>query len=341
MVLLSAQKMPVAKIAEVTFTSEDRVRDVIHNFNTHGFDSLYPKCKGGRPRTFTLPERREIKKIAKSKPAEHDLPFSTWSLSKLADFLVAEGVVDDISHEGLRVLLRDEGVSFQRIKTWKTSKDPDYAVKKARVENLYAIADGEVIPEPGEPTIVFCLDEFGPLNLMPHPGRHWAERGGRHKDPDRQPRPRRRATYNRNDGVRHLFAAYDLTRDLLFGHIKPRKKRTQFLEFCRYLRTLYPADVRIAIVCDNYSPHLTTKRCRRVADWAEANNVEIAYTPTNSSWLNRIEAQFTALRYFALDGTDHRSHKEQGSMIRRYIIWRNRHVNDTRLRQIVTRANVA
>ena len=162
-------------------------------------------------------------------------------------------------------------------------------MKKARVEHLYAIADGEVIPEPGEPTVMFCLDEFGPLNLMPHPGRHWAGRGGRHKDADREPRPRRRATYNRNDGVRHLFAAYDLARDRLFGHIKPRKKRTQFLEFCRYLRTLYPPDVRIAIVCDNYSPHLTTKRCRRVADWAAANNVEIAYTPTNSSWFNRIE----------------------------------------------------
>jgi len=78
--------------------------------------------------------------------------------------------------------------------------------------------------------------------------------------------------------VRHLFAAYDLARDHLFGHVKPSKKRTQFLEFCRYLRTLYPAQVRIAIVCDNYSPHLTTKRCRRVADWAEANNAEIAYT---------------------------------------------------------------
>jgi transposase len=143
---------------------------VIHNFNADGFTSLYPKYAGGRPRTFNLPERREIKKIAKSKPVEHGLPFSTWSLSKLADFLVAEGVVDDISHEGLRVLLRDEGVSFQRIKTWKTSKDPDYAVKKARVEHLYAIADGEVIPDPGEPTVVFCLDEFGPLNLMPHPG---------------------------------------------------------------------------------------------------------------------------------------------------------------------------
>ena len=186
MVLLSAQMMPVAKIAEVTFTSEDRVRDVIHNFNVDGFDSLYPKYAGG-----------------------------------------------------------------------------------------------------------------------------------------------------------HLFAAYVLARDHLFGHVKPRKKRTQFLEFCRYLRTLYPAQVRIAIVCDNYSPHLTTKRCRRVADWAEANTAEIAYTPTNSSWLNRIEAQFTALRYFALDGTDHRSHKEQGSMNRRYIIWRNRHADDTRLRQIIARANVA
>lgn len=210
MVLLSAQGMSVARGAEVTFTSADRVRDVIHNFNTDGFESLYPKYRGGRPRTFTLPERREIKKIAKSKPAEHGLPFSTWSLAKLADFLVAEGVIDDISHEGLRILLRGEGVTFQRVKTWKTSKDPEYAAKKARVEHLYAIADGEVVPEDGEPEVVFCLDEFGPLNLQPHPGRQWAERGGRHKDPDREPRPRRRATYTRPHGVRHLFAAYDL-----------------------------------------------------------------------------------------------------------------------------------
>jgi hypothetical protein len=30
---------------------------------------------------------------------------------------VAEGVVDDISHEGLRALLRAEGVTLQRLKT--------------------------------------------------------------------------------------------------------------------------------------------------------------------------------------------------------------------------------
>ncbi|UAK34347.1 IS630 family transposase [Nocardia gipuzkoensis] len=341
MILLSAQGMPVPKIAEVSFTSADRVRDVIHNFNADGFDSLYPKYAGGRPKTFTLPERREIKKLAKSAPTEHDLPFSTWSLTKLAEFLVAEGVVDDISHEGLRVLLREEGVSFQKVKTWKRSKDPDYKAKKARVEHLYAIADGEVVPDSDEPQVIFCLDEFGPLNLQPHPGRQWAERGGKHKDPDREPRRRRRATYTRPHGVRHLFAAYDLGKDKLYGHVKATKNRTKFLEFCRYLRTLYPAEVRMAIVCDNFSPHLTTKKCQRVAQWAEENNVEIAYTPTNSSWLNRIEAQFTALRYFALDGTDHGSHREQASMIRRYIIWRNKHVEDQRLHEIVNRANVA
>ena len=341
MVLLSAQGMDVAAIAKVAFTSEDRARDVIHNFNADGFGSLYPKYRGGRPPKFTLGQRREIKKVAKSRPAEHDLPFSTWSLSKLAEFLVAEGVVDDISHEGLRMLLREEGVTFQRIKTWKTSRDPDYAVKKARVEHLYAIADGEVTPEEGEPEVIFCVDEFGPLNLQPRPGRQWAAVSGKSKEPGRAPRRRMRATYTRTAGVRHLFAAYELGEDKLFGHIKPRKTRARVLEFCRYLRSLYPLEVRIAIVCDNFSPHLTTAKDRRVGSWATASNVEIAYTPTNSSWLNRVEAQFTALRYFALDGTDHPSHKEQASMIRRYIIWRNNHAYDDRLRRVVTRANVA
>src|SRR5437762_12036569 len=283
MVLLSVQGMDVAQIAKVAFTSPDRVRDVINNYNEDGFESLYPKYAGGRPPTFTLPQRQQVKKIALSRPVDHGLPFSTWSLTKLADFLVAEGVVDDISHEGLRGLLREEGVSFQRIKTWKTSLDPDYAAKKARVEHLYAIADGEVIPEDGEPGVIFCLDEFGPLNLQPRPGRQWAAVSGKSKEPGRAPRHRLRATYRRTAGVRHLFAAYELGEDKLYGHIKPRKTRTRFLEFCRYLRTLYPPDARIAIICDNFSPHLTTRNDKRAGQWAAASNAEIAYTPANAS----------------------------------------------------------
>ena len=182
-------------------------------------------------------------------------------------------------------------MSFQVIKTWKQSNDPDFEAKK----------------NPGPPPL----------------------------------RRRRRATYNRNDGVRLLMAAYDLNQDKPYGHIKVKKDRTAFLQFARHLRTLYPPEVRIAIVMDNFSPHLSTTVDTRVGDWAAANNVELAYVPTNASWPNRIEAQFQALRHFTLDGTDHKSHEEQNSMIRRHIIWRNRNAHDKTLRELVKRANVA
>jgi hypothetical protein len=71
-----------------------------------------------------------------------------------------------------------------------------------------------------------------------------------------------RATYTRTQGVRHLFAAYDLSRDKLYGHVKDRKTRREFLEFCRYIRSLYPRYVRIAIIADNFSPHLTSRAAR-------------------------------------------------------------------------------
>ena len=95
--------------------------------------------------------------------------------------------------------------------------------------------------------------------------------------------------------------------------------------------------MRIGLVLDNAGAHLSTRKDRRVGQWAAANNVELAYTPTNASYLNRIEGHFAALRYFTLDGTDHPSHTEQASMIRRYISWRNRNAHDKRLREIVDR----
>jgi len=340
-VLWSAQRMSVQQIAEIAFTSQDRVREVIHNFDADGFDSLAAKYAGGRPIKFTLPQRHEIKKIALSRPADHGLPFSTWSLSKLAEFLVAEGVVDDISLEGLRVLLIEQGVSFQVIKTFKQSNDPDFEAKKNRIVELYAIADGLVPAGEGDPEVVICMDEFGPLNLQPHPGKQWAQAAAGKGDPTHPRRRRRRATYTRPHGVRHLMAGYDLSTNKLYGHTVKKKDRTTFLRFVKYLRSLHPPEVRIAIVLDNFSPHKSTKKDQRVGEWAAANNVELAYTPTYTSWLNRIESQFQALRYFTLDGTDHHTHAEQASMIRRYIRWRNRNAHDQELNEVITRANVA
>jgi transposase len=247
-------------------------------------------------------------------------------------------VVDDISHEGLRLLLRED-VSFQAVKTWKISTDPDYEAKTTRVLQLYALADGTAPPGPGRPDgrvlrrWVRTPEPAAPLRQTVGAARPAeAIQSGR---ADAAGGPLTPAPHE----VRHPIAGLDLSRDKLYGHITRRKGRTQFLAFSRYPRSLHPPQVRIAIVCDNFSPHLSTGTDSRVGNWAAANNVEIAYTPFKGCWLNRIEPQFTALRYFALDGTDHPTHREQARMIRRYIACRNRHVTDPTRRKVIKRAS--
>lgn len=84
------------------------------------------------------------------------------------------------------------------------------------------------------------------------------------------------------------------------------------------LRARWPGE-KLYVVLDNFSPHrhLTVRR------WAADNDVELVFLPTYGSWLNWIESEFAALRYFALNGTDHRSHTEQNTAIASYIQWRN------------------
>jgi hypothetical protein len=103
-----------------------------------------------------LGQRQAVKKIALFRPVDHDLSFSTWSLSKLAEFLVAEGWSTTSAATACGTFSRKEGVRFQVIKTWKTSTDPDYEAKKNRVLELYDIADGKTAPGDGDPQIVFC-----------------------------------------------------------------------------------------------------------------------------------------------------------------------------------------
>ena len=307
------------------FGDADTVRDVIHDFNRDGFDALYPRYRGGRPRTFTLPEPQQIKRIALSVPSDLGQPFATWSLAKLADYLVAEGVVTGISHESLRQLLREEGVSFQALRTWKRSNGPEFEAKKNRILELYAIADRLTDPGPDDPKIVICLNEFGPLNLQPQPGgKAWAPRA----------KPRRiRATYTRPHGVRHLLCSLEVGSDVLTGGVAEHKTRVEFLVLCNTVRARYPAEIRLAFVLENFSPRKGTE----MRDWGQPNNVEFAYMPHYASWLNRIEPQFKGLRYSCLAGTDHPDHETQAQLIAGYINWRNDHGDDPKLRHLTRR----
>ena len=99
--------------------------------------------------------------------------------------------------------------------------------------------------------------------------------------------------------------------------IRDRKRWREFLAFLKLLRARWPGQ-KIYLVINNFSP--TSTQGHRLG---RGNNVELVYLPTYASWLNWIEPEFAALRYFALDGTDHRTHAWQGEMIDRYMRWRN------------------
>ncbi|WP_238847167.1 transposase [Nocardia arthritidis] len=148
------------------------------------------------------------------------------------------------------------------------------------------------------------------------PGRGW--------QPRREPK-RLRATYHRTQGVRHMFGAFDLATGQLYYRIRDRKRWTEFRSFLQSLRSRWPGE-KLYVIVDNFSPH---KR-REVLDWCTGNDVELVFLPTYSSWLNWIECEFTALRYFALGGTDRRSHGEQDDAIGAYIRRRNQHAEPKR-----------
>lgn len=299
-VLMSAQGQAVGDIVDLLHVDEGYVRDVIHAFNERGFDALDPKWSGGRPAAVDATTRQQVVAMAKADPRSLGLPFATWSLPKLAAHLARERICR-ISRETLRRILRGAGVSWQKTKTWKASNDPQFVAKMLRILDLYdhPPADGRVV----------CVDEFGPLNLQPRPGRGWWTR--------RRAR-RLRATYTRTSGVRHMLAALDLATGKMIYRIRERKRWREFLELLKLLRRRYPTG-RLYVIADNFSPHLH----HQVATWCQANRVELVFLPTNASWLNWIEAEFAALRYFTLDGTDHRTHAEQAKAIADYMRWRN------------------
>ncbi|MNI36787.1 Integrase core domain protein [compost metagenome] len=155
------------------------------------------------------------------------------------------------------------------------------------------------------------MDEFGPLSLQPYRGKGWFQ----------QRRPvRLRATYNRPHGVKHLLAALDLKTDQLYGHASKTKKHQDIIRFLHVLRRRFHRSERLYIILDNFSPHSHHK----VREWTAANNVELVYTPTYASWLNRIECHFGPLRKFVLEGSDFAKHQDLGLAIQAYLRWRNK-----------------
>jgi len=190
-VLHSHQGFSPPKIARMVWWSEDWVRRIIKDFNRMGRDALYPRKAPGAPATFTREHRQALVDLALSSPRDHGMPIQTWSLERLRDAAIGEGIVEHISKERLRQILHEEATSFQAVKTWKESRDPKFREKLKRIRELTG--------RKHNPPIVVAADEMGPISLAPVKGRGWHPAGVPH---------RVRATYTRTEGTRFWFGAY-------------------------------------------------------------------------------------------------------------------------------------
>lgn len=182
----------------------------------------------------------------------------------MAERVRVRGITDDEGQRLLRLVRRASG----SVVTWRRAQVVLLSAQGMDLPGIAGVvftsadrvrdvihdcnADGHVTSGESDPSVVICMDEFGPLNLQLHPGEQWAPSATGEADPGAPRRRRRRATCTRPNGVRHLMAGYDLSTNKLHGHVKGR---TEFLALCRYLRSLHPPGVRIAIVLDDFSPH--------------------------------------------------------------------------------------
>jgi transposase len=105
--------------------------DWVHRFNESGFATFeqVPNPKG-RPPILKAEQLRELVDVALSSPTERGLPFSNWSVPKLAEYCRHKRLLPPVTDEWVRRLLRREGLTAQRIRTWKTSRDPAFDRKK-------------------------------------------------------------------------------------------------------------------------------------------------------------------------------------------------------------------
>jgi len=120
--------LEIADRVGVHFTT---VYDWVHRFNEAGFarfeDVPNPQ---GRPSSLSSRQVRQLLATALARPTDLGLPFTHWSIAKLQDYCRQKKLLPSFSDEWVRRLLRREGISFQRTKTWKESPDPEFESKK-------------------------------------------------------------------------------------------------------------------------------------------------------------------------------------------------------------------
>jgi transposase len=117
-------------IAETLGLSAETVRRRICRFNAEGLASLEDHPRSGRPATYSADEVAAVITAALTDPRRLGLPFASWTLDRLAAYL--------LEHKGIAMrrsrideILLKEGLRWRRQETWFGERvDPEFAEKR-------------------------------------------------------------------------------------------------------------------------------------------------------------------------------------------------------------------
>jgi transposase len=144
MVLLAAERrLTAAEIAEIVRTSEETVRRWLKRYLAEGVEGLRDEPHPGAPRKVTEEYRKKLVHAVRHRPRSLGLPFSLWTLQRLADHM-AEQTGIRVTYESVRAHLKSAGIVLSRPQHTITSPDPEYALKKRRSKRPETVSNREI-----------------------------------------------------------------------------------------------------------------------------------------------------------------------------------------------------
>jgi transposase len=256
-----------------------------------GLNGLVDRARSGRRRSFGAPVVAEVKAMACEPPEAREVP--RWSSAELAAQAIAEGLVESVSASTVRRWLHADAIRPWQHRSWIFPRDANFAVKAARVLDLYArIFHG--VPLGGDDYVI-SADEKSQLQAL----------GRRHPELPPGPDRIRRVEFEyTRGGTLAYFGAYDVHRARLFATIAPKTGIVWFEALVEQVMTTepYASAARVFWIVDNGSSHTGATSIQRMrAAWPTA---ELVHLPVHASWLNQIEIVFSILARKALKPAD-------------------------------------
>ena len=283
-VLDAARGVSNAGIAQSRNVCVDTVRTWRRRFAAERLKGLTDRPRSGRPPVHGPVVRAEVIALACTLPAEHDVPLSRWSCPEIARELAIRCQVNASASSVRRWLAADALKPWQH-RSWISIRDPHFAVKAARVLDLYAgIWDGQPL---GPNDVVICADEKTSIQARCrcHPTLAPGQARAMRVEHD----------YRRGGALAYL-AAWDVHRGQVIGRCEDTTGIELFSRLVTQVMTVEPyasAD-RVFWIVDNGSSHRGQASIDRMHQaWPTAHLIHL---PVHASWLDQAEIYFSVVQ---------------------------------------------